>query len=316
MWYTLRLWLYSDTYIYALAMLFVIAIPFAMFFRRMFFSGKTDSFTCPQCEYNLTALRATTCPECGSDLHVVGVMPPGKLGARIALLGLVWTLWFLSISIAAWPFVKNKFIRTIDYAQFRLSRPDSGLYQGVSIESHQTHTVFGRFESCDFTLNIHFPDRAGSTMIINPRAQTYRLLGSDAATGNIDFSSVGATGAVQKWMEASGVHGSAQLLQPEFDAIAKAFCRPDFFKTVEEIEHLGWSISGSGLGMPFHGVLAGTHYARDTLSWINTDVFLVCLPTWAIGMLFVLFVARRRRKRMRVAFSEFKLVENSHTRLR
>jgi hypothetical protein len=46
--------------------------------------------TCASCGYTILGLTTSTCPECGKDLLVTGIIPPGKLGLRVGR-AFAWT---------------------------------------------------------------------------------------------------------------------------------------------------------------------------------------------------------------------------------
>ena len=50
--------------------------------------------TCAACGYIVLGLTTTTCPECGSDFLITGVLPPGRIGLRFGR-AIVWSLLIL-----------------------------------------------------------------------------------------------------------------------------------------------------------------------------------------------------------------------------
>jgi len=63
---------------------------------------------CGRCGYLVTGLPSNICPECGSDLKVVGVRGPHPWmrllpSARRNILLVVWTLWYAGAVMVLWP---------------------------------------------------------------------------------------------------------------------------------------------------------------------------------------------------------------------
>lgn len=97
---------------------------------------------CGRCGYNVTGLPGTVCPECGSDLAVVGITHPGQwVPASRWVRALGWTAFvalavllpLLQVMVELRPYLPSVHDATMS-RDFGL--PESGAYNGIELSAH------------------------------------------------------------------------------------------------------------------------------------------------------------------------------------
>jgi hypothetical protein len=93
---------------------------------------------CPHCHYDVTGLPGPICPECGSNLDVIGALKPGSRMPRTPLTrATIWTLLLplpaLILSALLEPLVPRRYTEVKEVA---LDSPASAAYQHVAIRSY------------------------------------------------------------------------------------------------------------------------------------------------------------------------------------
>lgn len=101
--------------------------------RRTWAKGK-DGPTCGRCGYDVRGLPSSICPECGSDLKVVGIVGPGTVRAGVGLRALYWTLLMAMISPGVvWLGMRHGPAYRHEMAAYELV-PRSGGYTRVAVQ--------------------------------------------------------------------------------------------------------------------------------------------------------------------------------------
>jgi len=114
--------------------------------RRSRWRSPASEPACGQCGYFVTGLCGNVCPECGSDLRIVGVVAPGEARqaqARftVAILALLLPLPMVIGWRVVHPLLPK---RLTSHSQVILARPTSGVYHQIQIDAGGSRWVFFR----------------------------------------------------------------------------------------------------------------------------------------------------------------------------
>lgn len=97
---------------------------------------------CGHCGYGVRGMRNWECPECGKDLHEVGVITPAyRRRRRVLLLLGIWTACFAMMGALLYDYVKYELVPLQRVYEGRLSlrEPTSGAYRLVRLESRVSY---------------------------------------------------------------------------------------------------------------------------------------------------------------------------------
>ena len=247
---------------------------------------------CGRCGYDVRGLPGNVCPECGSDLRVVGVRRPGDrepLRARWRLFG--WTAFvFLSVLVplaALWGEVERRWLIVYDVSsKTSFSTPRSGAYREIRFDYHARD--YGgdapsrqRPAPEELTLILVLNDGAVRTMEVNARNPELGYLYRDSSNRTIENASGLGEDVLAAWMTDAGVTAGNPQVRQELATV------------VEQIHRIFERPAESGntivtTATPFAGSGTGTSSNVSPAPWSKYVAPAAALVVWGIGLLFVL----------------------------
>jgi hypothetical protein len=105
-------WNVSPSWVVGAAALCMSATAVMLYLRRQRKAAADSEARCGACGYRVFGLPSSICPECGSDLNVVGLRRPPRWNllsrsARARILRAVWTVGIVWLAALAWPLFRN-----------------------------------------------------------------------------------------------------------------------------------------------------------------------------------------------------------------
>lgn len=231
--------------------------------------------SCGKCRYAVEGLTAMTCPECGSDLRVVGILTPG---GRNRIGPVIWiALWTLALPVPA----------LIITALTSESLPSIYLNQR-SITLHTTSPGYVAAEIDIWGQGMRSPNTyewavvnleksIGGTIRINLLTNAYRSETSDGVEDGDHIDTI----KLKSWMASA-----TGLPESEFDDDA-----------VELLANIKSAVSRQGVSSSgaFDNVSTRTFQRVQKPAWYGYAAIVFWIAVWIGGM--VLIVKRSRQKK-------------------
>lgn len=239
--------------------------------------------SCGKCGYQVEGLQALRCPECGSDLRIVGINAPSaprRFGPVAS--AIIWTILLPVPALMITNFISRAVPkhhhRTTDIT---LAKPLSQSYQGVQI-SASGEQVNGRWQAENITLALQLTDGSMSPkFVVNLPDWTYTIEGSDPSSEDDSENAVDQL-AVLNWMAAQGLDPYDIALENEARAIVRR---------IQALAAGNRSASSSG----FNSVSMGSSIRSMMPGWYAPVVLATWLIVWGGGILLVVRYARKNR---------------------
>jgi hypothetical protein len=214
-------------YIIPISAASLLLIVVAIIVLRHALTPRITAPLCGYCRYDVTGLPTEICPECGANLHVVGVLRPGSARpmGRVMKVSL-WTLSVAAIGVIATPPI----LRSIPPLQqvtttATLARPATRLYESVTIDG--TRSWRGNDTVARSTVDVALMrlDRQRFTMHGSPERGLcwYTDARGKTARGRIPSDDEDlAARTVLEWMNACDIAASDETLLAEAREIARS----------------------------------------------------------------------------------------------
>lgn len=253
--------------------------------------------SCEKCRYPVAGHNSFSCPECGADLRVTGIITrPMEMRRRGHLLGalLAWTFLVLLVSYVGfsvfWITVGWRGVATtsgVTTTAITKLTTKSAAYQGIELSQNT-----GTASPIDLTLMLNDGSRhkltldyaAGTAVMTDPNGLETALAVDDRM--------------IAAWFTAAGLPADDPTLAPEVE---------DVQKIAEYVGAGGWNAAGLRLnriavGAPYFS--AGTAAAATTPTtpiqtpspweaWVPIAILAFSFVVWSLGMVFI--VVRRRQ---------------------
>ncbi len=252
--------------------------------------GSKREPACETCQYPAAGLESFTCPECGSDLRVAGIITPAmEIRRRGSLIGaiLAWTiicgLIAYLVFILAFMFIgMNTAMANMNTTNTITLTPSSGNYQTIDL-SYDTDYLS---VTSPLVMTLIASDGAVHTLTLDPGPRTVTGLTVGAAPWDKN--------TVETWYQQAGLDTTDPQVVADADEISRVvdslLMSPGNPYTLNLTEHANPAINAIGgpAAMPFsNGVLGST--ATDTI------VFMLILLIYIGGIVFI--VLRRNHLR-------------------
>jgi hypothetical protein len=182
---------------------------------------------CGKCGYSVVGLTTMTCPECGGDLRVSGIVTPGTpqhTGALAAYFFFTSLLVFIALvgsgALLSVVPVRRSFDRDV-----QLAGPHSKAYQRIAIHAHEATWGAGRRSlpvEIELVPNLVATAPASSAQAMPPRMTVRPGAGYEYLDGSSRVASQDAFGAnaVLAWMKIAGIDTAAGEVQREAARVA------------------------------------------------------------------------------------------------
>ena len=245
---------------------------------------------CEACGYPTAGLETFTCPECGSDLRVSGIITPAmEIGRRGSLVGalLAWTI--LCGLIVYMGFIFSFMFMGMNTAMANMNttntitlRPSSGNYQSIDL----TYDTDYASVTSPIAMTLVATDSAIHTLTLDPGPRTVTGLTAPSAPWDKD--------TIETWYQQAGLDTTDVQVVADADEITRVvdslLMNPSNPYTLNLTEHANPTVStpGGAMGTPFSGGIFGS---------VPTDLVLLASSVllYAGGIIFI--VVRRGRIR-------------------
>jgi len=253
---------------------------------------------CERCRYPVAGLTTLDCPECGTNLHLTGIITgPMEMRRRGGLWPaiLAWTYLILIIGLIAPTFVGGIFLaRTTSAAAMAGPQvwttpltPASAAYTQISIASSSNISAGGG--ASDITLTLTLSDGSNHKLQLDPANDSYTTtdpLGLTTPPAPFDKTSIPA------WFTAAGLSAADNQITAEADeltSIVQAIMITPF------VQPSSMSLKHLTPGPPTFSGATGFSPSGSTPTWAYY-LFAAALAALLIWIAGIVFIVIRRRK--------------------
>jgi hypothetical protein len=271
---------------------------------------------CGKCGYNVRGLPSSTCPECGSDLDVVGRVPADRqrgkairraiLFAALLAIGTGGLLFLVHYTLI--PFQVDR------SATVWLFGPQSGAFVDIRMDLHSSgwRLAWWPVEDASWQtcrIKLQRLDGSSKTIVADLGDRTFRVFGSGGRAAGPEHPTTPET--LSDWLSRNNLDATADeyVIRAEGATIARvledaATCGPVFqWSRVSRAASTGtnfsWSKSASGpkiLGLvPGSSFLSASFWRRGSVRWLDASKWLMVglgMLIWISGLWY--FIWRRR----------------------
>ena len=261
------------------------ALVFLILRRRR--GASVDVPSCRKCLYAVVGLDGHVCPECGSDLTVVGIIEPDHVKPMSALTRvMVWTcLIGLPLVVGSVAIIENAPPVVVFTQRAMLGSPNSRAYQSVVISSPSTGGL--PVSAAGQDLEVALVDSDGSLHTLHATPGHDEITYKDASGRFIRANGPLTQGVLGEWFQDLGYDISDDRIASEVARIAENIPRingqPLASPTRVMAGSSGFSSSSATSSMRS---IPRPHLERNTL----VGSFVV----WLLGIVVIIALARRR----------------------
>ena len=271
----------------ALLFLIVLGVLAYVVFRGVRRSrGKVSEPSCGKCGYAVTGLETMVCPECGSDLRVVGIVTPAmqfKQRSSIIVPILTWAFLVLIVGGNVSEIVASSVAMVLHTNSTKTYTSRSSAYDAVDLvldgsSAEQRNPVA---DTCDVKLRLN-----------DGRVVTMHVL-DEQLTCEVDSGSIGGAGWLDRdvllaWMKSVGIDTSLQQVRDEADDLSvlvnAAFTYPI----------MGSSPAPHALMKSGRSVMSRS----STPVWFLLTSLVFWIVVWGVGVYLMVLGRRREMQRL------------------
>lgn len=291
----------------------LLLIVVAVVVLRYLLTPRITAPLCGRCRYDVTGLPSDVCPECGANLHEVGILKPGSVKPMGRVMRLA--LWTISVAAVA-VIVTPPILRSVPplnqtTLQHTLAMPGSRLYKSVVIDAIRSWRSDSQTASVELNVTLRRLDDQNFEMQVFPERNQCNFKDSKGETIREDLpieDADAAAQAVTAWLNASGIAATGGELKPEAKQIAKeikeSIVPPQRFRLdspVVTTGTFGTQLRGfrsdslrSGFGAPFSSTAMQMSSGRVADPWPLRIAIGWWSLLWLLGIGVILLVAVRR----------------------
>jgi hypothetical protein len=241
---------------------------------------------CGKCGYPAKGLSTFQCPECGSDLRVVGIIPPGmnRRGRRFGLV-VFWTIFLLVVAVVATDWLNDNILPAggRSYIKQSLEQPKSneylsGLFEQWWIEYDKPSYMGKPTADVKVVMIDLFPRSGPMTHIrVDFRANKDQVIDGTSAITPYHQPLDGQ--GILAWMASVGIDTARTEAKTESQTI---------------MQHVQAASMGAldTLGYAGFSGMSASHRSRSPIcTWFDGLLFVFWLAVWIIG---VRWIVRRQ----------------------
>ena len=245
---------------------------------------------CESCHYPAAGLETFTCPECGSDLRVAGIITPAmEISRRGSLVGalLAWTILcgiivYIALMVSFMFIGFNSAMGNMNTTNTVTLTPSSGNYQSIDL-TYDTDYVS---VTSPMVMTLVTSDGTSSTLTLDPGMRTVNRLGVGSSPWDKD--------AVETWYQQVGLDTTDKQVVADADEITRVvdslLMNPGNPYTLNLTEHANPTINT--IGGPGATAMSGGIFASAATDMI---VIMLSLLIYIGGIIFI--VLRRSHLR-------------------
>lgn len=259
---------------------------------------RVEQPSCANCRYAVVGLPGHICPECGSDLRVVGILQPGSIRpmGRLGWL-IVWTcLLPLPAFIVSSVLIARVQPWTVTSQRLTLGMPGSRAFLSLQMISPSTGAMPATAGPQDLLVTLNALDGSKHDLLVSARNDL--VTWTDLAGTSIRHEGPLTKEVLTDWMKSLGIDAESDAVSYEIGQI------------VQNLGAIGKPVPGMPAGLGVRGGVSITNLGSKGFSSVSsgssstsrmpphlwTKAIAGSAGAWLLGVLLILFLARPRRR--------------------